>query len=270
MHFHKILAVLALTSAVSFASEEFGGIGVTIYGTSEGVQVVEVIPGTPAAEAGIMAGDKIIAVDQVSLKGLSQNQSIEKLRGEAGRPVEATVLRGDETLSMVMRRAQLSIQDIDSKSLSNWYGNETSFNAEEIEVFAEAFAKENSSLLGVMQQGRLLSNQTKVVPDNVVGVFVDQQPVFETPAISNASNKMANSSLKMFNRKSISFELLVEGPVSLKILDANGEQVSSIDYQQGFAGINNLAWDGSKIPSGRYMIRIEQNGAVSGHFAVLR
>jgi hypothetical protein len=65
-------------------------------------------------------------------------------------------------------------------------------------------------------------------------------------------------------------ELFADGPVSLKILDANGEEVSTIDYQKGFTGINSVAWDGSKMSSGRYMIRIEQNGAVSGHFAVLR
>lgn len=271
MYFQKILTVLALTSVVSFASEVFGGIGVTIYGISEGVQVVEVIPGTPAAEAGILPGDKIIAVDQVSLKGLTQDQSIEKLRGEAGRPVEATVLRDGESLSMVMRRAQLSVENIDAGSLTAWYGNELKqFDSEEIKVFAEAKAKENATLLGVMRQGHLISSEVKVAPDDVVGVFIDQKPVFETPVISNLSKKSASSSLKSFNRKSIGFELFAEGPVSLKILDANGEEVSAIDYQKGFTGINSVTWDGSKMSSGRYMIRIEQNGAVSGHFAVLR
>jgi membrane-associated protease RseP (regulator of RpoE activity) len=270
MQFRKILTVLALASVASFASEVFGGIGVTIYGISEGVQVVEVIPGTPAAEAGILPGDKIIAVDQVSLKGLTQDQSIEKLRGEAGRPVEATVLREGEKLSMVMRRAQLTVQDIDAGSLSAWYGNKLNqFDAEEIKVFAESKAKETATLLGVMHQGHLISSEAKVAPDDVVGVFIDQKPVFETPAVSNLTKK-ASSSLKAFNRKVIGFELFKEGPASIKILDPNGEEVQVIDHQNGLSGINSVTWDGSKIPSGRYMIRIEQNGAVSGHFAVLR
>ena len=244
MQFRKILTVLALASVI-FCIRSFWCIGVTIYGISEGVQVVEVIPGTPAAEAGILPGDKIIAVDQVSLKGLTQDQSIEKLRG-GWCPVEATVLREGEKLSMVMRRAQLTVQDIDAGSLSAWYGNKLNqFDAEEIKVFAESKAKETATLLGVMRQGHLISSEAKVAPDDVVGVFIDQKPVFETPAVSNLTKK-ASSSLKAFNRKVIGFELFKEGPASIKILDPNGEEVQVIDHQNGLSGINSVTWDGSK------------------------
>ncbi len=48
------LTVSALALAASaFAGENFGGIGVTIYATSNGVRVVDVIPGSPAALAGL-------------------------------------------------------------------------------------------------------------------------------------------------------------------------------------------------------------------------
>ncbi len=147
--------------------------------------------------------------------------------------MEATVLREGEKLSMVMRRAQLTVQDIDAGSLSAWYGNKLNqFDAEEIKVFAESKAKETATLLGVMRQGHLISSEAKVAPDDVVGVFIDQKPVFETPAVSNLTKK-ASSSLKAFNRKVIGFELFKEGPASIKILDPNGEEVSAIDHQNG-------------------------------------
>lgn len=271
MHiFHKVLSVLALTAAVSFATEVFGGIGVTIYGTPDGVHVVEVIPGGPAALVGILPGDRITAIDQVSLKGLSQDQCVEKLRGIPARPLEATVIRDGESLSMVMRRVQLTIEDIDPTALSNWYGKDRKeFNAEEIKVFAEAKVVQNTSLLGVMRRGQLISSAMKTPSDDIVGVFVDKEQVFDAPAVTK-SQKAASSSLKSFNRKLIAFELLTEGPASLKILDANGELISSIEHQKGLAGINTVSWDGSKMPSGRYLVRIEQNGSVSGLFAVLR
>ena len=67
--FIKASLVAAMVAAPVMADENFGGIGVTIYQVPAGVYVAEVIPGGPASETKIAAGDVIVAVDGVSLKG---------------------------------------------------------------------------------------------------------------------------------------------------------------------------------------------------------
>jgi hypothetical protein len=84
-HFFTAFLLLALSAVFSFAGESFGGIGISILATGEGVRVVEVIPGSPAAEAGIETGDRITAVDGVALAGNDIEASKDALRGTVGK-----------------------------------------------------------------------------------------------------------------------------------------------------------------------------------------
>ncbi len=76
----------------------FGGIGATV-GVREGhIIIVAPIPGTPAARAGIRSGDTIVAVNGVSIEGLSVEEVVLKIRGPEGTPVKVTVLHeGEDT-----------------------------------------------------------------------------------------------------------------------------------------------------------------------------
>ena len=67
--FIKASLIAAMLTAPVMADESFGGVGITIYQVKEGVHVAEVIPGTPAAETNLKAGDVITAVDGGSLEG---------------------------------------------------------------------------------------------------------------------------------------------------------------------------------------------------------
>jgi len=74
----------------------FGGIGVQIQQEDGIIKVVSPIDGTPAAKAGIKSGDKIGAVDGVSIIGLPQDEAIDKMRGPVGSKVTITVIREGE------------------------------------------------------------------------------------------------------------------------------------------------------------------------------
>ena len=80
----------------------FTGIGASI-GVKDGLPVI-ITPfdGSPAAQAGVKAGDVIIAVDGDDTSGESLNDVVDKIRGPKGEPVTLTVLRvdGDETQSL--------------------------------------------------------------------------------------------------------------------------------------------------------------------------
>ncbi len=75
---------------------EFGGVGIEITQENGILKVVSPIDGTPAAEAGIEAGDLIIFVDGKQTYGLTLNEIVETLRGPVGKEVIVTISREGE------------------------------------------------------------------------------------------------------------------------------------------------------------------------------
>ena len=75
---------------------EFGGLGIEVTQEDGFVKVVSPIDGTPAAEAGIEAGDFITHVDGESLLGLVLDDAVELMRGPVGSEIVITVVREGE------------------------------------------------------------------------------------------------------------------------------------------------------------------------------
>lgn len=71
----------------------FYGIGVSIARRNDRVYVLATIPNTPAAKAGLRAGDAILKVNDEAATDWTTRQVLEKVRGERGEPVSITVER---------------------------------------------------------------------------------------------------------------------------------------------------------------------------------
>lgn len=71
----------------------FAGIGVEVDFQDEGVVVLAPIEGAPAARAGVLPGDRILAVDGESLTTLAPAAIVARMRGRPGTPVRLTVAR---------------------------------------------------------------------------------------------------------------------------------------------------------------------------------
>ncbi len=68
--------------------QEFGGIGIIVENNPEnGLTVVTPLPNTPAAEAGMLPGDLITAVNQQPTKELSRDEAINMIKGPIGKSV---------------------------------------------------------------------------------------------------------------------------------------------------------------------------------------
>jgi carboxyl-terminal processing protease len=67
------------------------GIGVDVEPTTQGLQVVEVFPGSPAAKGGLTAGDVIVAVGSTSLARRNANFGSNLIRGRSGTTVTLTI-----------------------------------------------------------------------------------------------------------------------------------------------------------------------------------
>jgi carboxyl-terminal processing protease len=74
----------------------FGGLGIEITMEDGFVKVVSPIDDTPAANAGMKPGDLIIGIDGESIKGLTINEAVSKLRGPVKSKVTITVVREEK------------------------------------------------------------------------------------------------------------------------------------------------------------------------------
>ena len=73
-------------------------IGVRLEAAADGAattRIAEVLPGTPAEDAGLLAGDRIVGVDGTSV---GARRLLERIADSEGRPLELTVRRGEDTL----------------------------------------------------------------------------------------------------------------------------------------------------------------------------
>jgi carboxyl-terminal processing protease len=95
-------------------SGSFGGLGLSVEMADGLVRVTAPIPNTPAARAGLRAGDLIIRLDDEPINGITLADAIARMRGEPGTPIELTIrragLEGLLTVSLVrevIRRQQV-------------------------------------------------------------------------------------------------------------------------------------------------------------------
>ena len=89
-------------------SGEFVGIGATVEAFEDVVRVVEPFRNGPAERAGLLPEDIIWQVDETPLSGLSLDESVELIRGQAGTAVVLHVRRGSENLERRVSRAKVT------------------------------------------------------------------------------------------------------------------------------------------------------------------
>ncbi|MGA2061474.1 MAG: S41 family peptidase [Thermoguttaceae bacterium] len=92
--------------------QQFGGVGieVAIDSKTREITVVSPLPGSPAFTAGVLAGDKILRIDDHSTQGMSIRDAASLLRGKTGDPVNITVLHQGEDKPVEIKIVRAVIQ----------------------------------------------------------------------------------------------------------------------------------------------------------------
>ena len=99
---------------------KFGGLGIEITMEDGVVKVVSPIDDTPAAKAGMKSGDLIIGVDGESIRGLTINESVSKLRGPVGSKVIITVVRDKkDPYEVEIKRDIINIKSVKHNIIKN-------------------------------------------------------------------------------------------------------------------------------------------------------
>lgn len=105
-------------------SGQFGGLGIEVSMEDGFVKVVAPIDETPAAEAGVKAGDLIIRLDDTPVKGLTLNEAVDIMRGEPGSKILLTIIREgvDQPIKLELTRAIIKVKSVRSEVLEPGYG----------------------------------------------------------------------------------------------------------------------------------------------------
>lgn len=112
------LSAKELKAAQEELNGSFSGIGISFQLMNDTIVVLEVIPGGPSDKVGLLAGDKIVTVEDSSYVGsqIDANKVREKLRGEKGTKVKVGIARegSDKQLSFVITRGDIPMNSVDA------------------------------------------------------------------------------------------------------------------------------------------------------------
>ena len=100
---------------------EFGGLGIEIGMESGVVKVISPIDDTPAAKAGIKAGDYIVKIGNVQVQGKSLLEAVKLMRGPVGTSIDLTVRRKNvkKPIQFKIIRKVIEIKSVSSKIIGN-------------------------------------------------------------------------------------------------------------------------------------------------------
>jgi len=102
----------------------YAGIGLSVSVNNEDnmITVVNAFKGSPAAEAGIAPGDKIVGVDGKDVDGSMLDEAVKMMRGEPGTMVTVSILRDGQVKDYTIERAEIDIPDMEYKMLDKEVG----------------------------------------------------------------------------------------------------------------------------------------------------
>jgi carboxyl-terminal processing protease len=92
----------------------YGGLGIRIQRVGDWITVMGVLPNTPAERQGLMTGDLIVSVEGESIRGWTDTQAVERLRGPKGEPVTIGIgrLGVREPLEFTIVRDEIQVEII--------------------------------------------------------------------------------------------------------------------------------------------------------------
>ena len=103
---------------------EFGGLGIEVGMEAGVVKVVAPIDGTPAARAGLKAGDYIVKINGEQVQGKSLMEAVKLMRGPVGSKIDLTIRRKGikKAFSKTVKREIIEIKSVESKILKKNIG----------------------------------------------------------------------------------------------------------------------------------------------------
>ncbi len=180
---------------------EFGGLGIEVTMENGVVKVVSPIDDTPAAAAGVEAGDYIVELDGEPVMGLSLSEAVDKMRGKVGTPINIVISRegAEGPIALTIIRDVIKIRSVRHRVEGNsGYLRITTFNQNAAsgirkamqEIQDELGNKLNGYVLDLRNNPGGLLDQAIAVAD----IFLDKGEIVSTRGRDEEDTKRDNAS----------------------------------------------------------------------------
>lgn len=184
-------------------SGEFGGLGIEISIQNGILTIISPIEDAPAWEAGIKAGDKVVAIDGTTTKGMSLAEASVMMRGKKGSKIVLRVVRDNEekTRDITVVRGSVKIKSVKYTDLGDGfaYVRITSFienTSKDLQKVVENHIKNNKNMSGLLidmrrNPGGLLDQAIKVSD-----MFLKEGTIVSTIGRNKNEKEVATASKK--------------------------------------------------------------------------
>ena len=205
---------------------EFGGLGIEVSMEDGFVKVISPIDDTPAQQAGINAGDLIIRIDDVPVKGLTLGEAVNRMRGKPGSEIVLTVVReGEEKpLKFTLKRAVIKVNSIKGRTLEPGFGyvRITQFQSntgESLTQFINKLKQENGDKL----KGLILDLRNN--PGGVLNASVDVADAFLEKGLVVYTDGRVRDSHQKFSAKPVD---IIKGAPLVVLINGGSASASEI------------------------------------------
>lgn len=203
----------------------FGGVGIEVTVKDGILTVVSPLQNTPAWDAGVKAGDKIIAIDGQSTKNIGLGEAVIKMRGSIGKKVTLTLWRNKKTKVVQLVRELIRVPSVELADLGEGlvHIKIISFQQGVSKAFKQAldkYRKTNGPIKGIVldvrdNPGGLLGEAVKISDLFLKkGVIVSTKGRFQPEEIKRAKSGSVYESVPvvvMINGGSASASEIVAG-----------------------------------------------------------
>ena len=182
---------------------KFGGLGIEV-GMEDGlVKVISPIEDTPAAAAGMNAGDLIVQIDDQPVRGLTLSEAVDKMRGVVGTAVKLVVVRGEEEpFEVSITRAVIKVKSVKSVLLDDEFGylRITKFQVKTANLLRRKLQDLKKEAASSPLKGLILDLRNN--PGGVLNAAVDVSDVFLEPQqlVVSTKGRRRDSAAKYMTR----------------------------------------------------------------------
>lgn len=181
-------------------SGKFGGLGIEITVQDDILTIISPIEDTPAWEAGLKSGDKIVSIDGRTTKGLSLVESAQLMKGSLGSKITLGIIREGfkEKKDFTLKRSTIKIKSVKSYVLEDGFGyiRLTSFienSSQDVEKALQQLTKGDKKIKGVIldlrrNPGGLLDQAIKISD-----LFLDKGDIVSTIGRDKSNKKVVSA-----------------------------------------------------------------------------
>ncbi|GAC1471033.1 MAG: S41 family peptidase [Candidatus Dormibacteraceae bacterium] len=159
----------------------YSGIGIYLTFTKDYPVITGTVPGSPAAKAGLQAGDQIVKVGEKDLKGITADQATAMIQGPDGTKVTLDISRAGRVFTVTLTRTEIHVPSVRSAVIANHilYVRIYQFETDTPTEFAAALTNGLPGAAGIVLDLRGDPGGFIKAADEVITQFVTSGETFE-------------------------------------------------------------------------------------------